>query len=254
MFNLALTIMQTEIDNKNNVFLQEGKRVKYSQGIREGPDKGLSPNRDETQVIRDRTEAEKTGEKTCGNIKDMLSMTDTQEELISFQWLQGAAHIDLSTIQTVTDKDYVGPEDLVFTMNSVYEQYRGVRELYETQGIIMQPPNMLSKVAATNPAMAKAEKWWLHTWEHVRNLPEHAGGGYIEGSRRVYTVSIKTSEQNAYQREQENKNLLFQQTQAQEKTNRANQKRANEENQFAPVGKVNLLRPFSKENWANTPT
>ena len=101
--NMALAIMKTEVDKKNNVFLQDGKRVTYSQGSREGPDKGLCPHRDETQVISNRTEAENTGETTCGNTKDLLSRTDTHDEMVSFQRLKSAALIDLSTIQKLGD-------------------------------------------------------------------------------------------------------------------------------------------------------
>ena len=139
-------------------------------------------------------------------------------------------------------------------MYSLFEQIKGVKQLFETNGIIMQPPAMLSRVAATNPALAEAEKWWLHTWDRVRALPEHPGGGYVDDSKRVDTIFIKKSEQDAHHEEQESKRLHLQQKQAQGTTNRANQKREYEATQYAPIGKVNLLRPFSKENWANTPT
>ena len=232
------------------MFIQEGKRVKYSEGSREGPDKGLSPCRDEKQVSQDRTAAEETGETTCGNTKDMLSTTDTQDESVSYQWLEGAALIDMNTIQKLGDPGYVGPEDLGWTMNSLFEQITGVKQLYETSGKIMQPPNMLSRVTAANPALAKAEKWWLHTWDQVRALPEHSEGGYVEGSRRVDLIFIKKSQQDAHYEEQEQKKLLQQQKQAQGTAGRTNQKREYEEIKYAPV---NLLRTFSRENWTKAP-
>ena len=224
--------------------------MKYSQGNREGPDKGLSPSRDETQVLRDRAEAETTGETSFTTTKDMLSRTDTNDEVVSFQYLQSAAIIDLNTVQKLSEPGYVGPEGLTFTMYSYYEQVMGVKELYETNGTIMQPPSMLTRIEAKNPALARAEKWWLCKWEEVKALPEHPAGGYVEGSRRVDTIFIKTSEQNAHLKEQETKKLLHENKQAQGTPLKPKQKRENEGTKYAPIGRANLLQPFHKD----TPT
>ena len=139
----------------------------------------------------------------------MLSRTDTHDEVVSFQYLQCAAIIDLNTVQKLSETGYVGPEGLTFTMHSYYEQIMGVRELYETNGTIMQPPSMLARIEAKNPALAKAEKWWLRKWEDVKALPEHPAGGYVDGSKRVDTIFVKASEQDAHLKEQEtNKSFM----------------------------------------------
>ena len=63
------------------------------------------------------------------------------------------------TVRKLGDSKYVGPEGLGWTMSSLYEQVLGIKQLYETIGKILQPPSMLSRVTATNPALANAEKW-----------------------------------------------------------------------------------------------
>ena len=118
-YKKALGIMKEEVDKKNSMFLQEGKRVKYTQATEKGrPDKGLSPARTEEQVIRDRAEAEKTGETSFTTIKDMLSHSDTNEEVVSFQYLQGTATLEQNTVAKLGDPGYVGPPGLSFTMFS----------------------------------------------------------------------------------------------------------------------------------------
>ena len=254
-YNKALGIMQDEVDKKNNMFLQEGKRVKYAQGTEQGrPDKGLSPIRNEEQVIRDRAEAEKTGETTFTTLKDMLSKSDAEAEIVSFQYLQGMATLDLNTVEKLAEPGYVGPKDLTFTMHSYYEQLLGVQEYFETNGIILQPPSMLSRSEATHPGLAQAEKWWLSTWEKVRELPEQQEGGYLVEGRRVDTVFIKTSVQTAHLKELETKKILHEQKQAQGTPLRAKQKREHEGAQYAPIGKVNIFQPLTRNTGENAPT
>ena len=190
----------------------------------------MSPSRDHSQVSIDKNTAETTGETTCGSIKDLLSTTDTKGESVSYSWLEGGCQIDDKVIRDIGDPNYVGPEGLGWTMFGLYKQIRAVKQMYDADGRLLQPPSILFGEKASCEVLAAAEQWWATQWEKVLAMPEHTEGGYIDGNRRVFTVYIMASKQEACLEEQQQK----QQKQAQQAQGKNKQKRACEPAQYAP--------------------
>ena len=92
---VALSLIEKEIEKQDKAFLrQDGKRIKYGEGAKEGLNKGISPSRSLSEVSADKTTAEASGGTTCGSIKDLLSTADTGDEITSYQCLVGACQID----------------------------------------------------------------------------------------------------------------------------------------------------------------
>ena len=203
----ALTQMGKEIEKQNNAFLmQDGKRIKYGEGAREGLNKGISPSREHNQVSVDKSTAEATGYTTCGSIRDLLSTADTGGEITSYNWLEGACQIDEIVRLKVGDAHYVGPAGLGWTMYELFEQICAVKQLYESDGRLLQPPNILLKEQAACGVLAKAEQWWVTQLAQIMSMPEHPEGGFIDGNTRVDAVYIKITRQEAYLEEQRQKN------------------------------------------------
>jgi len=177
---LALSLIEKEIEKQDNAFLvQDGKRIKYSEGAKEGLNKGISPSRSLSEVSADKNSAEASGCTTCGSIKDLLSTADAGDEITSYQWLMGACQIDESVRYKVGDPNYVGPEGLEWTLVELFEQISAVRQLYESDGTLLQPPNILLREQAKCGVLAKVEQWWVAKWAQMESMPERSERGLL---------------------------------------------------------------------------
>ena len=76
----------------------------------------------------------------------------------------GACQIDEIVRQKVADPNYIGPEGLGWSQVELFEQTNAVRQLYESDGTLLQPPNILLKEQAKCKVLAKVEQWWVAKW------------------------------------------------------------------------------------------
>ena len=194
--------MTAEINRKNGLYKQLGKRVKFTQATENGrPNKGLSPARSEAQVTQDKTDAEAIGDITFTSIRDLVSFADTSGEQVAFEFLEVASILDEQSRHKIRDPNYAGPSSLSFTMHNYYEQLLGVRAYLQEHGVLLQPPSSLLAAPAQHPLVAEAEKWWTTTWNQVQTLQDK--GGHIFENKKIEKAFIKTSTQKEHRKTQE---------------------------------------------------